>query len=469
MRRISIDTLGMTSRKGNSFSPVKRRRTRWYLSRPRLLTTLLLFALLYLYLNYGGTAVIIPEDPYEYLKDESLTDILNSTLGFQKILVLNLPFRTDRRDAITLSAATSNVQLEFVDGVTGDSIKQSAYPPPEENIKLQAGIRGSWRTHMNALQRIVEQNLTTALIFEDDVDWDVRVRQNLQRFALASRFLSENHEVLSSSSKYPLTYPPNPETPETSFHILSDNGITEKLPTLPLSSVYQKPLRYPKHQTNGPTSPYGDPSEWDILWMGHCGAGLPRYSNEHRKTDITTSNVILTLPNDQTVPRDKYLKAHPFQGTLDPLALAYPNHTRIYHRSTGGELCTVGYAVSQRGARRLLHQFGVKHWNGIFDSELGQWCASEDEKTQTKSKDARQQRLEDPRWTVKKGRERVCLATQPPIFAHHHPVDGESDIGGLGGGYARKHETKYLRYSVRMNLERIVQGLKDLVDQWPDE
>jgi hypothetical protein len=45
------------------------------------------------------------------------------------------------------------MKLEFVDGVTGDSIKQSAYPPPDENIKLPAGIKGSWRTHMNALQR----------------------------------------------------------------------------------------------------------------------------------------------------------------------------------------------------------------------------------------------------------------------------------------------------------------------------
>lgn len=72
---------------------------------------------------------------------------------FQKIFVLNLPFRTDRRDAMSLSAAISNIKLEYVDGVTGASIKQSAYPPPEENIKLLPGIRGSWRTHMDALQR----------------------------------------------------------------------------------------------------------------------------------------------------------------------------------------------------------------------------------------------------------------------------------------------------------------------------
>lgn len=58
---------------------------------------------------------------------------------------------------MSLSAAISNIKLEFVDGITGESIKQSAYPPPEENIKHIAGIRGSWRTHMNALQRYLHQ------------------------------------------------------------------------------------------------------------------------------------------------------------------------------------------------------------------------------------------------------------------------------------------------------------------------
>jgi hypothetical protein len=205
MRRISIDTLGLTSPRGATFNTAKRKRP-WYSSRPRLLTTLLCFGVLYLWINYGGTPILIPKDSFDTLKDESLNDILNSTLGvcfhasyltisstlelpnhpiqscsehhpkvirllcfkclihfpkilqltsseFEKILVLNLPFRTDRRDAISLAAGLSNIRLEFVDGVTGESIKQSAYPPPEENIKLSSGIRGSWRTHMNALQR----------------------------------------------------------------------------------------------------------------------------------------------------------------------------------------------------------------------------------------------------------------------------------------------------------------------------
>jgi hypothetical protein len=172
MRRISIDTFGLTGAKDDAAFYPKRRRPAWYLSRPRLLTTLLCFLALYTWLNFGGHEIVIPRDPWDYVRDDSVTDIMNATLGvgrclfvarsaptchrlvrstimfnvltcskFQKLLVLNLP------------AATTNMQLEFVDGVTGDSIKQSAYPPPQENIKLLAGIRGSWRTHMNALQR----------------------------------------------------------------------------------------------------------------------------------------------------------------------------------------------------------------------------------------------------------------------------------------------------------------------------
>lgn len=185
------------------------------------------------------------------------------------------------------------------------------------------------------------------------------------------------------------------------------------------------------------------------------------------------SSTILTHPNDATVPSPQHLKAHPFQGDPDALGTAFPPQTRIYHRATGGTLCTVGYAVSQRGARRLLHQFGVAGWNGIFDSELGRWCAGNDPDM------GRQKARHSPSSSGGggvggNGDERVCLTVQPPVFAHHHPSGGESDIGGLGGGYAKRYETKYLRYSVRMNLGALVRGMggevgtEGLMDQWPD-
>lgn len=68
-----------------------------------------------------------------------------------------MPARTDRRDAITLSAAVSNLALTFIDGVAGDSIPEAALPPDGsgESVKLSSGIKGSWRSHMNALQGYV--------------------------------------------------------------------------------------------------------------------------------------------------------------------------------------------------------------------------------------------------------------------------------------------------------------------------
>jgi hypothetical protein len=120
----------------------------------------------------------------------------------------------------------------------------------------------------------------------------------------------------------------------------------------------------------------------------------------------------------------------------------------------------VAYAVSQRGARRLLYEYGVRGWKGIFDGEMGMWCAGS-------IRERGEQWAEIDRDGEK---ERLCITTQPPIFAHHHPLRGESDIAGLGGGYARKFGTKYLRCSVRMGLGGLVWGReRACVDQWADD
>lgn len=65
-----------------------------------------------------------------------------------------MPSRTDRRDASILAAAASNMKIDFIEGITGDQVPDVALPPgnKDESIKLYKGIRGSWRSHMNALQ-----------------------------------------------------------------------------------------------------------------------------------------------------------------------------------------------------------------------------------------------------------------------------------------------------------------------------
>jgi hypothetical protein len=69
---------------------------------------------------------------------------------------VGLPTRTDRRDAMILSAALSNMEVEFVDGVLGESVKDSVIPSPEGKLRrLGNSSIGSWRGHMNAIQEFV--------------------------------------------------------------------------------------------------------------------------------------------------------------------------------------------------------------------------------------------------------------------------------------------------------------------------
>lgn len=82
-------------------------------------------------------------------------------------------------------------------------------------MELGPNIVGCWRAHMNTLQKMVRENVASALIFEDDADWDVSFKQQMVQFARGSRFIT------------------NTTHPEKS------------------------------------ASPYGD--NWDILWIGHCG------------------------------------------------------------------------------------------------------------------------------------------------------------------------------------------------------
>lgn len=69
----------------------------------------------------------------------------------------------------------------------------------------------------------------------------------------------------------------------------------------------------------------------------------------------------------------------------------------------------------------------------------------------------------------------VCVTVQPPLFSHHYGKASASDIMSPGGGFLNRKTkgemTPYIRYSVRLNMGKLVDGitgLEDLVDQYPD-
>lgn len=145
------------------------------LPRPRLSVTvvvsLFVFASFYLLhpkqslpqFSYGttrtwATSAFSAEEAYGrgykgHTEPEDINRVTNGTLGFGKVFVVGLPERTDKRDAITLASSLTGFDIEWIDGVRGESISNKAVPFGVDRKKLMETNLGSWRGHMNAIRR----------------------------------------------------------------------------------------------------------------------------------------------------------------------------------------------------------------------------------------------------------------------------------------------------------------------------
>lgn len=264
--------------------------------------------------------------------------------------------------------------------------------------------------------RVIRQNLSSVLILEDDADWDVRIRQQLRDFALATRALTQ---PLAGSS------PSNPSYADaTMLDPSQPEGREMNMQNLP-STVSPR------------LSPYGD--DWDILWLGNCGLHFPFSHSDN----IPKARVIFR--DDETVAPQRNLWSINQPFTLKE---EYPAHTRAIHHAQEG-VCTVGYALSHRGARRLFQEVALKPVTDAYDILMRFFC----EGTHGR----------------KKG---VCIAPQPPYFHSHRPagpVSAGSDIGDHKGEYRKEPVTDMMRWSVSLNAHVIIDGRTDYVDQYPDE
>ncbi|GKT45716.1 uncharacterized protein ColSpa_05897 [Colletotrichum spaethianum] len=299
------------------------------------------------------------------------------------------------------------MDIEFVDGVPGNTVSNKAIPKTTEHDRLNDGAIGCWRGHMNALGEIVRRNLSSALILEDDVDWDIRLRSQLHDFALSTQALSQ-----------PLINAPLPggvSNLETVLDIPLDNLPSTVAPTF---------------------SPYGD--DWDLLWIGHCGMHFPFLDRK----GVPKARVIHY--NDVTVAPKKNLWTFNIPFTLKE---QYPEHTRAVHRVQEG-VCTLGYAVSQKGARKLLQEVALKDVSDAVDILLRFFCEGG------------------------KGRKpHNCLTSQPALFHHHRaagPMSSMSDIG-THDGFRDTSMTDMVRWSVRLNADALLEGGTEFVDQYPDD
>lgn len=291
---------------------------------------------------------------------------------------------------------------------------------------------------------------------EDDADWDIRLKSQAQDFALATRAYLQ---PLRSDPSRTLAgqYPALAKT-------LQDDDYSLDLSSAPATL-----------DPGAEASPYGE--GWDVLWLGHVGSHLPadwlsRKTNangEGEGAPPPLSLLTLLARGDETVADKRHLKRHPFADRIDDFAERYEDaHTRVVHEARGTSGIQA-YAVSQRGARRLLLQFGLETFTSSYDLLLRDWCDGVYAGSATASKGAEGANG----FGSADGEDRpVCVTTQPPLMSQYYSKGG-SDIHGIGGGYFKKSGSSYIRKSVMLNLRKLVArggegDDEDLVDQWPD-
>lgn len=217
------------------------------------------------------------------------------------------------------------------------------------------------------------------MLFEDDADWDISFKTQLEHFAAGSRALS-NHT-----------------------------------------------------STDKPHSPYGD--GWDLLWLGHCG--IVRHDKDSRT---------FIVDNDPSTPPPNHRVTFGSDG-VD--MTSYSNSSRVVFQSGGG-LCVYAYALSFRGAQKMLLTHHTKNKYKPFDLALHFMCK------------------DDPDFK--------CLAVFPQIVDSHKAagaVDRDSDIADLSENkeIRKKGYTFNIVRSVRINLKKLVlgKGGEDMDLQWDDQ
>lgn len=178
-------------------------------------------------------------------------------------------------------------------------------------------------------------------------------------------------------------------------------------------------------------SPYGD--EWEMMWLGHCGMQFPV-----AESGLPMSRVI--HKDDVTVPPSgMWSLSEPFE-----IRDKYPKKTRgVGHVYQG--VCSLGYAVTQKGARGLLREIGLREVKDPLDMLLRFYCEGSHGR-----------------------RKHNCLATHPAVFNHHRPAGPKSGMSNIGAheGYQEEAYTDMVQWSVRMNADAIMDGKTEFEDAY---
>ncbi|KAI4770619.1 hypothetical protein E4T44_13956, partial [Aureobasidium sp. EXF-8845] len=192
--------------------------------------TLVLF-LLYTYAGHPSSVSSAVQAGLDYFLHVPDLPAANATLGFGAIVAVS-QLTSIRRNSLLLAANITELDITIPD--------QPVWTDADvEKFKTQNGsviTRGSalaWMGHLNVLRWFLDSGLETMLVMEDDVDWDIHLRTSqVPKVAAAMRTL-----LIEQQSD-------QPSSPSTRQKIITPD------------------------QAQGY---WGNPQDWDILYLGHCG------------------------------------------------------------------------------------------------------------------------------------------------------------------------------------------------------
>ncbi|RHZ47037.1 hypothetical protein Glove_595g18 [Diversispora epigaea] len=124
--------------------------------------------------------------------DEYILDIKNntSTLGFDHIYVINLDFRTDRKEKIQMIANYHNLDFDIFPAVSNDDIETlNKYPS-----SMAPRHKACYVSHYKVYESIVTYGYSSSLILEDDIDMEEDIKRIVEKEVIP--YLPENWELL---------------------------------------------------------------------------------------------------------------------------------------------------------------------------------------------------------------------------------------------------------------------------------
>ena len=217
----------------------------------------------------------------------------NATLGFQKLVYINLDHRYDYDDAMALQSLVSNITVTRQSGVNAADLKDAGLPPTSNSYSgLKKSHQACFRAHANMWRQVINENWSSLLILEADAVWDIHIREMMGIMSKGLNELMKMH-------------------PNTTANIHGREAYT------------------PESLLATEDNPYCV-DNWDILSLGQC-------------FDFDTNWEEFYIYDDPYGPKDGSFSYYD-----------HPLHNQRVVRRSAGPICTNAYAISRKGAEKML-------------------------------------------------------------------------------------------------------------------